>query len=171
MQKFASLWSIATIVGAVISFAALSSNHLTAATTDENPITRLMGYWSGHGLVVTRSGPEKQFKCVVTYRPTKDGELLRQTMRCRNSDGKFEAITTLLFSGDSVTGKWTETTHNLGGDVSGKITDEGFDVHLSGRFFQAKMRVSSTACDQLVELTPVQTDQFKELSASLKKRC
>ncbi len=171
MQQIASLWSITAIVAGIISFASLATNTLTAATPASNPITRMLGYWSGRALVVTEAGPEKKFKCSVTYRPSSNGAMLRQTMRCRNSEGKFESVTMLRFSGADVSGSWEEKSLNLGGDVVGKVTDDGFDVHLGGRFFQANMRVSSTACDQLVELTPVQTDQFKELSASLKKRC
>lgn len=151
--------------------AILTPTFLEAAQRSDHAISRLMGYWAGQGKVVPTHGPQRAYRCVVIYRPSKDGDLLQQKLRCRNDDGKLEAITKLKFNGDVVTGEWEETTHNLGGAVSGRVTKEGFDVHLGGRFFQATMRVSTTNCTQTVQLIPVEADQFKELSANLKRRC
>ena len=45
----------------------------------------------------------------------------------------------------------------------------GFDILLSGRYFEARMRVVSNNCEQSVTVVPERKDEMKELAAVLKK--
>ena len=56
-----------------------------------------------------------------------------------------------------------------GGTVDGAITANGFEVHLEGRFFEARMAVAGQGCDQSVTVLPQKSDMFRELAATLKK--
>ena len=119
--------------------------------------------------MVPSSGPNRDFKCVVVYLAEGDGTHLKQKLRCKSADYKLEAATVLQISGSEVTGRWEDPVNSIGGDVKGIVTAGGFDVHLGGRFFQAKLEVNGTGCEQQVKLTPVRADYIKELSANLKK--
>jgi len=141
-----------------------------AAVAGGNSIAQLAGYWTGEANVILASGPDRRFKCVVTYRAAGDGSQVRQTLRCKNSDIRLEAATVLQVNGTEVTGQWEDRINDLGGAVNGVVTPGGFDVHLGGRFFQAKLQVEGSGCEQNVRLTPARADVIKELSARL-KRC
>ena len=138
-------------------------------TVGANQITRLAGRWAGSASMVPPSGPSRSFKCVVVYRAAGNGSQLRQKLRCKNDDFKLEAATQLTISGSTVTGSWEDPVNAIGGDVRGIVTKGGFDVHLGGRFFQAKLEVNGSGCEQQVKLTPVRADYIKELSANLRK--
>lgn len=132
-------------------------------------IARMMGRWAGDAHVTPASGPARVYKCVVTYRGTGNASEVAQNLRCRSDSYNLEAATMLTIVGRTVTGKWVDRINDVGGDVNGTITDSGFDVHLGGKFFEAKMQVAGTGCEQVVTLTPVRAEYIKELSASLKK--
>lgn len=128
----------------------------------------LMGRWAGHGNLIPASGTPEAYKCVVTYRRGDDG-LVQQNLRCNGQDSKLDASTHLRIEGERVTGSWEEHTHSLSGDVKGTMTAAGFDISLSGQFFNAAMRVAGSECQQDVTLTPVKADFIREMSATLRK--
>jgi hypothetical protein len=57
----------------------------------------------------------------------------------------------------------------MSGTVTGTLTDDGFDILLSSRYFEARMRVVSNNCEQSVTVVPERKDEMKELAAVLKK--
>ena len=127
------------------------------------------GRWAGMGTIVPATGPSEDFKCVVTYFPSNDGSRVRQNFRCRSENHKFDVAALLEIQGGEITGSWQENTYALNGKVNGSATNEGFVVLLSGEFFQGKMTVISSQCEQSVTLVPVRVDQMKELAARLRK--
>lgn len=128
----------------------------------------LMGRWAGHGNLIPVSGEPEAYKCVVTYRRGDDG-LVQQNLRCNGLESKLDASTHLRFDGERVTGSWEEHTHSLSGDVKGMKTASGFEISLSGQFFNAAMRVAGSECQQDVTLTPVNADVIRQISATLRK--
>jgi hypothetical protein len=154
---------------AAVAGLAAAATPLVAAIGANDPILRLAGRWAGPGSVVPASGPSQVYTCVVTYFPGADGARLKQNLRCRNGDTKLEASTLLEFEGGRVRGTWEDKVNSLGGSVTGAVTDSGFDIHLGGQFFQAKMVVVGSACEQQVKLTPVRADYIREMAATLKK--
>lgn len=139
---------------------------------DENadPIGRLKGYWKGDGTVILASGPDQPFKCIVTYRHSDDTGRLKQNLSCKNESYQLRAATLLHIDGETVTGSWEDKVNSLTGDVNGTVTDDGFDVNLRGRFFEAKMRVTGSSCEQSVTVTPKRKNVIRVLTASL-RRC
>jgi len=139
----------------------------TASITD--PVMRLSGRWSGLGTVTPVSGAAESFKCVITYFPSSDGARLKQNLRCQSPSYKLDTATMLDIDGTRRTGKWEDRIYSLNGSVSGTLTKDGFDVQLSGRFFNAKMAVAGSQCEQSVRVSPERADYIREISASLKK--
>ena len=142
---------------------------LSAATSLADPIGRLTGRWSGPGTLVPATGPNQPFDCVVTYMPQPANGVVKQTLRCKGGDYKFEAATNLQFQGDKIAGRWEDKINSIDGTVEGKVTDTGFEVDLKGRFFEAKMAVAGSDCQQTVKVQPHHADYIRELSAALKK--
>jgi hypothetical protein len=155
-----------------VAVAALSSLAATEnrAAVPIDPLASLAGRWVGMATMTSDSGPASNFKCVVTYIPRKDVRGMRQTIRCENSENfKLHAATDLAVEGDKVTGLWQDKINDVGGTVDGAITENGFDIHLAGRFFEARMAVAGQGCAQSVTVLPQKSDMFRELAATLKK--
>jgi hypothetical protein len=53
--------------------------------------------------------------------------------------------------------------------VQGTVTDRGFDIRLLSTFFQARMKVVATACEQSVTVVPEGAGNMKEMAAVLIK--
>ncbi len=141
---------------------------VTASAPDK--FAGLAGRWAGQGTVIPASGLEESFKCVVTYLPDGDNSRLRQNLRCKSENYRLDASTHLQLDGASVTGRWQDNINTgLNGTVSGSLTENGFDILLSGRFFQAKMAVAGSRCEQEVRVVPDRADYIRAVSASLKK--
>jgi hypothetical protein len=133
------------------------------------PIRNLAGRWAGDGTVIPASGPSETFKCVITYFQSEDGARIRQNLRCKGINYSFDAATHLQIAGARVTGQWNDNIYSMSGTVTGMLTDSGFDILLSGRYFEARMRVVSSNCEQSVTVVPERKDEMKELAAVLKK--
>jgi hypothetical protein len=151
------------------SAVALMCASLGSAASATEPILKLAGRWAGDGTVIPASGPTETFKCVITYFPSSDGARIRQNLRCKGVSFSFDAATHLKIAGAEVTGQWNDNIYSLSGTVTGTLTDSGFDILLSGRYFEARMRVVSTNCEQSVTVVPERKNEMKELAAVLKK--
>jgi hypothetical protein len=143
-------------------------DHIVLAQ-DGNSILALAGRWTGAGTMVPASGPTETFRCVVTYFPSEDGSRLRQNLRCKSASYQFDGATQLQITAGKVTGRWQEKVNSLDGTVSGKVTSHGFFILLSGKFFDAKMTVVSSPCQQSITIVPEEGAPLKKLSAVLRK--
>ncbi len=150
---------------------------LSTLVTGENqaalpidPLAHLVGRWVGQAVMTPTSGPSANFKCVVTYLPRKGAPGMQQNLRCDNgADFKLHAATDLEVRGEKVTGHWRDKINEVEGTLAGDVTADGFEIQLSGRYFQAKMAVAGEGCNQSVKVMPTQSDMFRELAATLKK--
>lgn len=132
-------------------------------------ILSLAGRWAGTGTMIPASGPSETFRCVVTYFPSENGSRLRQNLRCKSASYQFDGATQPKITAGKVTGRWQDKINSLDGTISGTVTPDGFHILLSGQFFDAKMTVVSSPCQQSVTIVPEEGTPIKKLSAVLKK--
>ena len=148
----------------------MQSQFVHAAPPGADPLAHLAGRWVGDAVMTTASGPASNFKCVVTYLPRKDAPGMQQNLRCDDGSGfKLNAATEIAVEGDKVIGRWQDKINEIDGTVAGNVTPDGFVIHLAGKFFDAKMAVSGSGCDQSVKVFPASGHGFRELDAKLKK--
>jgi hypothetical protein len=159
--------TIVTAAACALSILALGT-HVSSAT-EVASLGNLAGRWSGSGTVTPAIGPRESFRCVVTYSFADGSSQVKQNLRCQSPNFVFDVATQFQVRGAQVSGVWTENTFALTGTVSGTMTDTGFDLQLSNRFFQARLTVAGTGCEQSVKLVPGRADYLKELAAVLKK--
>ncbi len=116
-------------------------------------LQEMAGYWTGTGKIVLTNGTTENLKCVVTYKVT--GTQLRQNLRCAGQGYSLNGTAELeVAASGAVTGSWTETTYSAKGDVSGKATDKGFSLAITGPTFTAVMDATTTACRQSLDIVP-----------------
>ena len=125
----------------------------TSTATAAARLDDYAGYWTGTGKVSMTNGSTEQVKCIVTYKVT--GQELRQNVRCAGQGFSFNGTAQLqVTQSGSVTGSWTENTYAATGDVTGKATDKGFLLSISGQTFTAVMDVATSACKQTMDIVP-----------------
>jgi hypothetical protein len=141
----------------------------SARAADVRSIEKLAGRWAGDGTVVPTSGRKEQFRCIVTYAVEDEASRIRQHLRCQGDRTRFDAVTRLDIANRQVTGVWADNVYSLSGTVKGRVTDKGFDVWLLSSFFQARMTVATSGCEQSVKLVPEGVESMKEIAAVLTK--
>ena len=113
----------------------------------------MAGYWTGNGKVVLANGSSESVKCVVTYKVASSS--VRQNIRCASQGFSFNGTAEReVAQGGAVTGNWTENTYSAKGDITGRTTDKGFSLAISGATFTAVMDATTTACRQTLDIVP-----------------
>jgi hypothetical protein len=136
-------------VGMAAALAISASESASAALNLQD----MVGYWTGTGKIVLNNGNVENVKCVVTYKVT--GNQLKQNLRCAGQGYSLNGSADLeIAASGAVTGSWTENTYSAKGNVTGKTTDRGFSLAISGPNFTAAMDASTTACKQTLEIVP-----------------
>ena len=106
---------------------------------------------------------------MATYFPTDNGSRVTQNLRCKSPNYQFDGTTQLQIAAGKITGRWQDKINNLDGTVSGTVKPDGFDILLSGNFFDAKMTVANGPCQQSVTIVVEEGLPVKRISAVLKK--
>jgi hypothetical protein len=142
-------------------------NSSLAQTPD--PILALAGRWAGSAILVPASGPNEAYNCVATYFPADGGARLTQNLRCKSPNYQFDGTTQLQIAAGKITGRWQDKINNIDGIVNGTVKPDGFDIMLSGNFFDAKMTVATAPCQQSITIVLEEGLPVKKVSAVLKK--
>jgi hypothetical protein len=160
-RRFLASLAVSMLAGSMLGSGSL------AQTAD--PILALAGRWAGNAILVPASGPNETYNCVATYFPTDGGSRLTQNLRCKSANYQFDGTTQLQIAAGKITGRWQDKINNLDGIVNGTVKPDGFDIMLSGNFFDAKMTVATAPCQQSITLILEEGLPVKKISAVLKK--
>jgi hypothetical protein len=159
----------ATLVASSLLLGSNLGSGSTGAQDATNPILSLAGRWAGTATLVPASGPNELYSCVATYFPTDNGARVRQNLRCKSTNYQFDGATHLQIADGKISGRWQDKINNIDGTVSGSVKPNGFDIQLSGNFFDAKMSVASSPCQQSVTIVLEEGLPIKKIAAILKK--
>jgi hypothetical protein len=123
-----------------------------AGETRADPLGELPGRWSGSGSIRMANGTTQSVKCVATYFVSAGN--VTQNLRCASPSYKIDTKASLSVRGGQVTGNWEERQYAQTGAVTGRMTSNGFNLHISGAQFTAALQLTSTACKQSLSITP-----------------
>src|SRR5262249_22495693 len=84
-----------------------------ASAVDVSPLESLEGRWVGEGRLGVRGNATEQVKCRVTYIYARDGDQLRQTIRCASAGGNVEVQSVVAHAGGKLTGSWRELVRDM----------------------------------------------------------
>ena len=156
-------------MGLALSLLSGAAPGIDLRAQEANPIVALGGRWAGTATLVPASGPNELFRCVATYFPGEAGASLRQNLRCKSANYRFDGAARLKISGGKVTGRWEDKINPLHGTISGNVTPDGFLILMSGELFDAKMTVITSPCRQTITIVLEEGLPVKSLSADLRK--
>lgn len=131
---------------------ALAASALPAAAVDVSPFEPLIGRWVGEGRLGVRDNPTEAVKCRVTYLHEKDGDHLKQTIRCASAGGSIEVQSAVAHVSGALTGTWKELTRDMNGVITGNVTPRGFRVAVKGDSLNANMDIVLLGTKQVIEI-------------------
>jgi hypothetical protein len=125
----------------------------------------LAGTWSGPGTVTLDDGSSERIRCRATYRVI--GASMDLSLTCASDAYKFNLLAAVVARGGEVTGTWSETSRNIGGDIRGHGANGSFQVVAQAAGFAASIALKTTGNKQHIAMKA--DSQFRAANISLSK--
>lgn len=140
--------AILFVATATMAMPALAQTAAEAA----GPFAPMRGSWTGSGTVKEANGSTERLRCQATYQVERDGESLRQQIRCSSDSYSFELRSDVAYNGGSITGSWTETTRGLSGSISGRSRGGDIRAAVQSPNFSASVSIATRGNKQTVSI-------------------
>jgi hypothetical protein len=146
-----SLTKKAIYAVAAFAFAVALTAMSGPAKANESPFGAMNGAWSGGGTITLASGAKEQIRCRATNAVDGSGANLQLTLRCASDSYKFELQSNVNHNAGAVSGTWAETTHRVGGTITGSASANRIAVRVEGTI-AAMLTVSTKADKQQISI-------------------
>jgi hypothetical protein len=157
--------SAAVAAGAVALAIALAQPASSA------PFANLPGKWSGTGKIRVKGQDTERLRCSADYQPRgSSGNTIVLRLSCDSDSYKFDL--TGNFEADSnngISGRWTESTRNIGGNAIGRVSGDAFQLHVESSAFAANLRMVTRNNRQSVTFDAQGGGQIVDASITLNK--
>jgi hypothetical protein len=138
---------------AMAAYAVSLSLMQPAAAQEGSAFSRFAGNWRGNGQIVFTNGDAEQMTCRASYLSPKANEL-SLTLVCATQSYRVEIQSQLAAEGHEIQGNWTETTHQVTGNIVGRIANGSFEGSISGPGFSGGMSLRVSGRRQSVSIRP-----------------
>src|ERR1700693_571648 len=125
MKPFASRLFGHAVRAAGVGAALLFS--VSAGHAQSSPFAGFSGVWSGNGKVSLSDGSSERIRCRATYAVDGTGRALQQTLRCASDSYKFDLSSNVTSDGNNISGRWSETSRNIVGNLQGSAGGRAID--------------------------------------------
>jgi len=150
-------------VAVLISLSALQGHAAPAG-----PFAGMAGSWSGAGSIKMTNGGQEQLRCRANYQVGSGGSQMQLSLRCASDGYNFNLAGDVESDGRAVSGSWSETTRNVSGTVSGRVSGDRIQVVARGGSFSANLSLVTRGNRQSVAIQP-QGTEISEVSVTLAK--
>jgi hypothetical protein len=128
----------------------LSGPAQAQGSSASSPFEGFAGEWSGSGTIALSNGRTERLRCEAAYVVASAGSSLRQNLSCRSDNYVFELRTEVDYEGGRIAGRWSETSRNLVGRISGRAQSRRIDAVAEGSGFSAEIAMSTSGRRQAV---------------------
>ena len=125
----------------------------------------MAGTWSGHGTVTLDDGSSERIRCRATYKV--GGPNMEMVLTCASDAYRFNLQAAVVAQGGEVTGTWSETSRNVGGNIQGRGAAGSFQVIAQAAGFNASIGLKTTGNKQAIAMKA--DSQFRAANISLSK--
>jgi hypothetical protein len=112
----------------------------------------IAGAWSGEGRVDLAGGPRQRIRCRASNGVDARGLEMRQRLRCMSARSYFDVASDVIYRGGTISGTWSETTHNVIGQVIGTARRRRIQAWIYGGAFTASLTVVTVGTLQRVTI-------------------
>lgn len=155
-------------LGALVLLLCGSSVDAQTQATSSSPFADFAGSWSGSGTIALSNGTVERLRCRATYAVASAGTNLRQNLQCASDSYTFELRTDINAQGSRVAGLWMETTRNMQGSISGRISSGRIDAVAEGPGFSAGIAMASQGARQAVSIRS-QGTELSQVSVTMSR--
>jgi len=124
----------------------------SAAVAQTGGFAGMSGSWSGSGSVTLASGATERIRCRATYEVTPSGNTFQQSLRCASDSYNFDLRSSVVRSGDTVSGTWSETSRNVTGGIAGRVSGSQIQAMIQGPAFSASLTMATHGDRQTVSI-------------------
>ena len=105
---------------------------------------------AGGGTVTLDDGSRERLRCRANY--TVPGNSMNMVLTCASDAYKFDLRASVVAEGGHVTGTWSETSRNVGGNLEGRGGGGNFQVVASTAGFNANITLRTAGNKQTVAI-------------------
>jgi hypothetical protein len=121
------------------------------AAAQEGVFAGLAGSWSGSGTVTTAQGSEN-IRCRGAYAVSNGGASVRTNLRCASDSYTIDLRSDLTSEGGRLSGRWSESTRNVAGSVSGTAAPGRIAASVGGSGFSASITMTTSGNRQTIAI-------------------
>ena len=125
----------------------------------------MAGSWRGGGTVSLDDGSSERIRCRATYKVF--GASMDMNLTCASDAYKFNLLAAVVAAGGEVTGTWSETSRNVGGNIQGRGAGGSFHVIAQAAGFSSDISLRTTGNKQLIAMKA--DSQFRAANITLSK--
>jgi hypothetical protein len=114
----------------------------------QSSFSSMSGTWSGNGTVELRGGTKERVRCKATYEAPSDGQSVKFGLVCASDAYKFDLSSSISQTNGTVSGIWFESTHRVGGRVSGLFKGGLIEARAEGDIVTALLTVKTDGTRQ-----------------------
>jgi hypothetical protein len=134
-----------------------------------SPLAAMAGSWSGGGMLSMASGEQEPLRCRARYDVAGRGEALSLNLRCASASYNFDLASNVEYRGGTISGQWTEASHNASGSISGRASGDHVEAAARGQNFSANLSLTTRGNRQTVSIRPEGSD-IRAVSLALERR-
>jgi hypothetical protein len=153
---------------AAVAAAALAAAPATAQRGGGGPFESLAGSWSGNGTIRMASGASERIRCRAQYAVPDGGNSMQQDLRCASDSYRFDLRSDITSQGGAISGRFLETSRNVGGAISGRASPGTIQARAEGAGFSASLAVSTRGNQQSVTIQ-APAAEVQEVSITMRK--
>jgi hypothetical protein len=114
------------------------------------PFAGMAGNWAGGGTVTLDDGSRERLRCRATYAVI--GPSMTMVLTCASDAYKFDLRANVVSEGGAVSGTWSETSRNVGGNLAGHGGGGNFQVVATAAGFNANINLRTVGNKQSVAI-------------------
>src|SRR6201987_6015884 len=133
--------------------AALTLSLSAAHAQHGGPFAGFDGAWSGTGTVALSDGSVERIRCKANYKVDGTGMGLKQSLHCASDSYKFDLSSDVTSNGDRISGRWSEATRKVFGQLDGTAGGGQIDVFVQANGFAASLTLKTNGNKQTVSIS------------------
>jgi hypothetical protein len=115
--------------------------------------------------VTLDDGSSERIRCRAVYKVS--GASMDMSLTCASDAYKFNLLAAVVAQGGEVSGNWSETSRNVGGNIQGRGANGSFQVVAQAAGFGASISLKTTGNKQQIAMRA--DSQFRAANISLSK--
>ena len=118
------------------------------------PFAAIAGNWTGSGVIMLTNDIKENLRCRANHSFAQASSSLSLSIKCSSDNYRFELTSNVVERRGQISGKWTEASYTVSGNISGAWPAIACTAVAQGDKFTSPITLTTTGNRQTVSLTP-----------------